>query len=139
MGSGRGGPRTDLGTLNRIPMREVPTVTAAPDAAATGQTRLCRAFFGAPALTIGLAQNRPFLGMVGNLSDILFGSVFVLGGGLWFVRIDSHRLRNLFHAIRTLEPVIWGGVLVTAGGAIASLDSAASPASWRVTLKYFAM
>jgi hypothetical protein len=101
--------------------------------------RVLSVLFGAAVLTIGLDQYRPFLGAVGNFSDLLFGAAFVLGCVLWFVRRDAGEFNSLLHAIRALEPVLWGGVLFTAGGAIASLGSDVPAASWRVTLKHFGM
>jgi O-antigen ligase len=95
--------------------------------------------FGLAILTIGLDQYRPFLGNVGNFSDILSGFVFVVGGGLAFLRMDARRFKGLLPVIRTLEPVLWGGVLFSVGGAIASLGSDAPAASWRVTVKHAGM
>ncbi len=104
-----------------------------------GVDQLLSVLFGLAVLTIGLDQYRPFLGSVGNFSDILFGVVFAVGGVLWLVRIDARRLNSLLRAVRALEPVLWGGVLFTAGGAIASLGSEDPAGSWRVTLKHFGM
>src|SRR2546426_5657401 len=120
-------------------MRESLPDSAIPTEAGSSQSRLARALFAGGVLTIGLDQYRPLLGSVGNLSDLLFGAAFTLGACMWFARVDSRRLSNLLHAIRRSEPLIWGGVLLTAGGAIASLGSAAPSPSWRVTLKYFTM
>src|SRR6266699_3051471 len=104
-----------------------------------GVDQLMSVLFGLAVLTIGLDQYRPFLGSVGNFSDILFGVVFAVGGVPWRVRIDARRLNSLLRAVRALEPVLWGGVLFTAGGAIASLGSEDPAGSWRVTLKHFGM
>ena len=95
--------------------------------------------FGLAIVVIGLDQFRPFLGGIGNFSDILSGFVFVVGATLAFVRMDARQFGNLVRALRTLEPVLWGGILFTVGGAIASLGSDAPAASWRVTLKHFGM
>jgi len=99
--------------------------------------RLLRLTFAAAVLTIGLDQYRPVLGAVGNLSDVLFQGVFIVGAALWFLRLDAERLQRLLQVGRELEPLLWGGVLLTLGGAIASLQSSAPSASWQVTLKYF--
>ncbi len=113
--------------------------TTIPTEAGSAQSWLARALFAGGILTIGLDQYRPLLGSVGNLADLLFGAAFILGACVWFAQVDSRRLSNLLHGIRRSEALIWGGVLLTAGGAIASLGSAAPSPSWRVTLKYFTM
>jgi hypothetical protein len=88
---------------------------------------------------MGLDQYRPALGSLGNLSDVLFLCVFLAGGLQWLVRLDAQRLDGLLRTLLELEPLIWGGVLVTLGAAIASLGSNAPSPSWSVTLKYFSM
>jgi O-antigen ligase len=104
-----------------------------------GLHQVLSVLFGLAVLTIGLDQYRPFLGRIGNFSDILSGFVLVLGGGLAFMRMDARRFNKLLLALRTMEPVLWGGVLFAIGGAIASLGSEAPGPSWRVTLKHFGM
>jgi hypothetical protein len=100
---------------------------------------LVSVLFGGAVLTVGLDQYRPFLGSIGNFSDLLFGAAFALGCMLWLVRADGGAVNSVMDAIRTLEPVLWGGVLFTVGGAIASLGSDAPAESWLVTLKHFGM
>jgi hypothetical protein len=104
-----------------------------------GVHHVLSALFALAILIIGLDQYRPILGGVGNFSDILCGVVFAVGGIVWFLRMDAGRFRDLVQAVRPLEPFLWGGLLFTAGGAIASLGSDAPGPSWRVTAKHFIM
>ena len=93
--------------------------------------------FGAAVVTIGLTEYRPLLGGVGNLSDCLFLAAF----GIWFavslLRFDLTSIEHGWRYARTVEPLMWAGLLMSAGGAIASFGSEAPPLSWVMTLKYF--
>jgi O-antigen ligase len=100
---------------------------------------LLKGLFAAAVLTIGLTEYRPFLGGAGNLSDVLFLAVFSVGSAMPLCRLDWPRLRGLLRALRELEPLIWGGIVITLGAAIASAASASPSASWNTTLKYFVM
>jgi O-antigen ligase len=95
--------------------------------------------FGAAILTIGLTEYRPLLARAGNLSDVLFLMVFGAGVGTWLVRFDRSGLRGLFQDFKRVELLFWGGLTLTLGGIVASLDSASPELSWNVTFKYFTM
>src|SRR4029077_5360874 len=131
----RSRPMTD-GVVRPIAAREARAFLAFPRLRVH---QVISVLLGGAVFTIGLDQYRPFLGSVGNCSDLLFGAAFVLGGVAWLVGRDAGRFNDMLQAVRTLEPVLWGGVLFTAGGVIASLGSTAPFESWLVTLKHFAM
>jgi hypothetical protein len=95
--------------------------------------------FCAAVLTIGLDQYRPVLGSVGNFSDVLFFAVFFADAVAWLARLDQRRWREFTGSLREMEWLFWGGSLLALGGAVASLDSEVPGASWRITIKYFAM
>ncbi|HUL03239.1 MAG TPA: O-antigen ligase family protein [Gemmatimonadales bacterium] len=95
--------------------------------------------FCAAVLTIGLDQYRPFLGSVGNLSDVLFFAVFLADALTWLASLDQRRWHEFLGSLREMEWLLWGGVLLALGGAVASLQSEEPGASWRITFKYFAM
>jgi hypothetical protein len=94
--------------------------------------------FAAGVLTIGLTEYRPYLGGAGDLSDVLFLAAFGLSATLWLGRLDVHRARRVFVELRASEVLMWGGVVITAGGVVSSLGSHAASVSWLNTAKYFA-
>ena len=93
--------------------------------------------FASAVLTIGLTEFRPVLGGIGNLSDSLFLAAFLV----WLVfsvkRIDGDTMERAWQPIRDLEPLVWGGIALSVGGAIASVSSEEPELSWIITAKYF--
>jgi O-antigen ligase len=91
---------------------------------------------GAGVLAIGFTEFRPVLGGLGNLSDTLFLAAFALSAAWWFLTVDQRRLAALRDGLGEIQPLLWGGIAIALGGAVASFGSLLPSLSWSNTLKY---
>ena len=81
--------------------------------------------FSCAIVTMGLTEYRPLLGGVGNLSDCLFLAAFAYWLAISLLRLNRGSIENSWTHVRSLESLIWGGILISIGGAVASFDSSA--------------